>query len=68
MLQKEKRMTETPFKVSAAKRLIGAVQKKGLKVKSITASPDGTLTISVAPSDEINLDLSRDIDDIVEKD
>ena len=36
------------FKVADAKRLIGAVQKKGLNVKSVTASPDGTLTISVS--------------------
>jgi hypothetical protein len=55
------------FKVSAAKRLIGAVQKKGLKVKSIAAAPDGTITISVAaPSRaEVPLDLSREIDDVV---
>jgi hypothetical protein len=36
------------FKVADAKRLIGAVQKKGLTVKSVTSAPDGTLTISVA--------------------
>ena len=40
----------SPFKVSAVaiKGLIGAAQKKGLKVKSIAAAPDGTITISVA--------------------
>jgi hypothetical protein len=56
----------SPFKVSAAKRLIGAVQKKGLKVKSIAAAPDGTITISIAaPSvPELSADVSRDIDDI----
>jgi hypothetical protein len=55
------------WKASEAKRLIGAVQKKGLRVKSVAAAPDGTLTISIAaPSRaEVSLDESRDIDDIV---
>jgi hypothetical protein len=52
------------FKVADAKRLIGAVQKKGLKVKSVTAAPDGTLTISVArpAPPEISADVERDLD------
>jgi hypothetical protein len=56
------------FKVADAKRLIGAVQKKGLRVKSIAAAPDGTITISIAaPSrPEVSPELSREIDDLVE--
>jgi hypothetical protein len=52
------------FKVADAKRLIGAVQKKGLKVKSVTAAPDGTLTISVArpASPEASAELEDDLD------
>jgi hypothetical protein len=52
------------FKVADAKRLIGAVQKKGLKVKSVTAAPDGTLTISVArPAPPgISAELEDDLD------
>jgi hypothetical protein len=52
------------FKVADAKRLIGAVQKKGLKVKSVTAAPDGTLTISVArpTPPEASAELEDDLD------
>ena len=52
------------FKVADAKRLIGAVQKKGLKVNSVTAAPDGTLTISVArpTPPELSADVERDLD------
>jgi hypothetical protein len=58
----------SPFKVNAAKRLIGAVQKKGLKVKSIAAAPDGTITISVAPVSppDLSANVSRDAESIVE--
>ena len=55
------------FKVADAKRLIGAVQKKGLRVKSVTAAPDGTLTISVtrpAPP-ELSADVERHLDKMV---
>jgi hypothetical protein len=50
------------FKVADAKRLIGAVQKKGLRVKSVTAAPDGTLTISVtrpAPPELPDVELDK---------
>jgi hypothetical protein len=53
-----------PFKVSTAKRLIGAVQGKGLTVKSVMAAPDGTLTISILS--EVSSEADRQIDDIVE--
>jgi|SRR6516162_1934961 hypothetical protein len=53
-----------PFKVSTAKRLIGAVQGKGLTVKSVMAAPDGTLTISILS--EVSPEADRQIDDIVE--
>jgi hypothetical protein len=55
------------FRVADAKRLIGAVQKKGLKVKSVTAAPDGTLTISVArpAPPELSADVERDADRMV---
>ena len=39
-----------PLKVSAAKRLIGAVQKKGLVVGSVSVGPDGTISIHTADS------------------
>jgi hypothetical protein len=52
------------FKVADAKRLIGAVQKTGLNVKSVTAAPDGTLTISVArpARPELSADVEHDLD------
>jgi hypothetical protein len=54
------------FKVADAKRLIGAVQKKGLRVKSVTAAPDGTLTISVTRPVPPELpDVERDLDKMV---
>src|SRR6516165_1283116 len=55
------------FKVADAKRLIGAVQKKGLKVKSVAAAPDGTLTISVArpAPPQLSADVERDLDKTV---
>jgi hypothetical protein len=49
-----------PFKVSTAKRLIGAVQRKGLTVKSVMAAPDGTLTVSIAPGE--SRDTSSELD------
>ena len=52
------------FKVADAKRLIGAVQKKGLKVKSVTAAPDGTLTISVSRPAPPDLDVEDDVEKI----
>jgi len=58
------------WKVSDAKRLFRAVQKAGFgnRPMSLSKRPDGTLTIEVAaPSRaEVSLDLSRQIDDIVE--
>ena len=58
------------WKVSDAKRLFRAVQKAGFANRrmSLSKRPDGTLTIEVAaPSPaEVSLDVSRDIDDIVE--
>jgi hypothetical protein len=55
------------FRVADVKRLIGAVQKKGLKVKSVTAAPDGTMTISVArpAPPELSADAERDADEMV---
>ena len=55
------------FKVADAKRLIHAVQKQGLNVKSVTAAPDGTLTISVArpAPPELSADVERDLDKTV---
>ena len=55
------------FKVADIKRLIGAVQKKGLNVKSVTATPDGTMTISVArpAPPELSADAERDADEMV---
>ena len=38
-----------PFKVSTAKRLIGAVQRKGLAVGSVEVRPDGTIRVLAAP-------------------
>jgi hypothetical protein len=58
------------WKVSDAKRLFRAVQKAGFgnRRMSLSKRPDGTLTIEVAaPSRaEVSLDLSPDIDDVVE--
>jgi hypothetical protein len=58
------------WKVSDAKRLLRAVQKAGFANRRMALSkrPDGTLTIEVAaPSRaEVNLDLCREIDDLVE--
>ena len=51
-----------PFKVSTAKRLIGAVQRKGLTVKSVMAAPDGTLTISIASRAGESHDTSSELD------
>jgi hypothetical protein len=60
------------FKVADAKRLIGAVQKQGLRVKSVTAAPDGTLTISVtrpAPPElpDVERDLANEWDKVADK-
>jgi hypothetical protein len=57
-----------PWKASDAKRLLRAVHKAGFANRRMSLSPDGTLTIEVAaPSPvEVSLDVSRDIDDIVE--
>jgi hypothetical protein len=54
------------FKVADVKRFIGAVQKKGLNVKSLTVG-DGTLTISVArpAPPELSADVERDADEMV---
>jgi hypothetical protein len=48
------------------RRNIRAAQKEGLVVKAI--APDGTITVSLAaPSPaEVSLDLSREIDDMIE--
>ena len=58
------------WKVSDAKRLLRAVQKAGFANRrmSLSKRPDGTLTIEVAaPSrSEVQLDVSRDIEDIIE--
>jgi len=50
------------------RRNIRAAQKEGLVAKSATAAPDGTITVSLAePSQrEVSLELSRDIDDMIE--
>ncbi|HEY2245776.1 MAG TPA: hypothetical protein VGH47_16425, partial [Xanthobacteraceae bacterium] len=50
------------------RRIIRAAQKEGLVPKSATIAPDGSITFTLAePSRrEVPLDLSRDIDDIVE--
>jgi hypothetical protein len=58
------------WKVSDAKRLLHAVQKAGFanRQMSLSKRPDGTLAIEIAaPSQaEVKLDLSRDIDEIIE--
>jgi hypothetical protein len=50
------------------RRVIRAARKEGLVAKSATIAPDGTITVSLAePSRrEVSLDLSRNIDDIIE--
>jgi hypothetical protein len=50
------------------RRLVRAAQKEHLVAKSVKIEPDGTITLSLAePSRrEVPLDLSRDIDEIVE--
>ena len=60
------RSMSNQFKVADVKRLIGAVQKKGLNVKSLTVG-DGTLTISVArpAPPELSADVERDLDKTV---
>jgi hypothetical protein len=58
------------WKVSDAKRLLRAVQKAGFANRrmSLSERPDGTPTIEVAAptASELKLDLSRDIDDMIE--
>jgi hypothetical protein len=56
------------FRERSVRRVIRAAQKEGLVTKSATIAPDGTITVSLAePSQrEVSLDVSRDIDDIVE--
>jgi hypothetical protein len=53
------------WKLTDAKRLLRAVQKTGLAVKSITKAADGSLTISVAAwsPPELSADVERAIDD-----
>jgi hypothetical protein len=59
-----------PWKASEVKRLFRAVQKVGFANRrtSLSITKDGTLTIEVAaPSRaEVSLDVSRDIDEIIE--
>ena len=61
-----------PWKASDAKRLLRAVHKAGFANRRMSLSKrlDGTLTLTIevaAPSRaEVSLDVSRDIDDIVE--
>ena len=60
------------WKVSDAKRLLHAAQKAGFANRRMSLSKrlDGTLTLTIevaAPSRaEVSLDVSRDIDDIIE--
>ena len=60
--------TKVQFRERSVRRIIRAAQKEGLVPKSATIAPDGTITVSLAePSHrEVSLDLSRDIDEIVE--
>ena len=55
------------FRERSMRRIIRAALKEGLVAKSATVAPDGTITVSLAePSHrEVSLDVSRDIDDIV---
>ena len=55
------------FRERSMRRVIRAARKEGLVAKSATIAPDGTITVSLAePSHrEVSLDVSRDIDDIV---
>jgi len=56
------------FRERSVRRFIRAAHKEGLVAKSATMTPDGTITIQLAEPThrEVSLDLSRDIDDIVE--
>jgi hypothetical protein len=56
------------FRERSVRRIIRAAQKEGLVPKSATIAPDGTITVSLAASSpaKVSLDLSREIDDIVE--
>ena len=56
------------FRERSVRRVIRAAQKEGLVAKSATVAPDGIITVLLAePSQrEVSLDLSRDIDDMIE--
>jgi hypothetical protein len=56
------------FRERSVRRVIRAAQKEKLVAKSVKIEPDGTITLSLAePSRaEVPLDLSRQLDEIVE--
>jgi hypothetical protein len=56
------------FRERSVRRVIRAAQKEHLVAKSLKIEPDGTITLSLAEPAraEIPLDLSRQLDEIVE--
>ena len=56
------------FKERTLRRAIRALQKERLVPKAVTVAPDGTMSVSFAEPvlPEVSLDLSRNIDDIIE--